>query len=126
MDEQSIEKKYEKAFVQAASLHPVFPNAAREQMAQMVEVITRGNDNINNILSTQQSPAIKGGFIAEEVHAETFNLDATLKGDNARAYTDRYEEWTQHQWDGKPLTTNDVPDVIVSRDGQVTTTGQSK
>ena len=126
MDEQSIEKKYEKAFVQAASLHPVFPNAAREQMAQMVEVITRGNDNINNILSTQQSPAIKGGFIADEVHAETFNLDATLKGDNARAYTDRYEEWTQHQWNGKPLATNDVPDVIVSRDGQVTTTGQSK
>ena len=43
MSEQSIEKKYEKAFEQAASLHPVFPNAAREQMAQMVEVIARGN-----------------------------------------------------------------------------------
>lgn len=126
MSEQSIEKKYEKAFEQAASLHPVFPNAAREQMAQMVEVIARGNENINNILSTNQSTAIKGGFIAEEFHAETFNLDAVLKGDNARAYTDRHAEWSQHQWDGKPLTTNDVPDVIVSRDRQVTTTGQSK
>ena len=36
MDEQSIEKKYEKAFVQAASFHPVIPNASREQMAEML------------------------------------------------------------------------------------------
>lgn len=126
MSKQSIEKRYEKAFEQVASLHPVFPNTAREQMAHMVEVIARGNENINNILSTNQSSVIKGGFIAEEFHAETFNLDAVLKSDTARAYTDNYAEWKQHLWEGKPLSTNDIPDVIVSRDGQITTTGQSK
>ncbi|MDL2216202.1 hypothetical protein LJB81_00545 [Desulfovibrio sp. OttesenSCG-928-M14] len=126
MGKQSIEGKYEKAFEQAASLHPIFPNAAREQMAQMVEVIAKGNENIYAELATGRDMYQKGGFIAEEFHAETFNLDAVLKGDNARAYTDRYDEWSQHQWEGKPLAKNDTPDIIVSRDGKVTTTGQSK
>lgn len=126
MKDDNIENKFERVFTQIPSLHPLFPASARRQMAQMVEAISRSNENINNILSTNQSAAVKGGFLAEEFHATTFNMDAVLNGDNARAYTDRYAEWSQYQWDGNSLTTNDIPDVIVSRDGQITTTAQSK
>jgi hypothetical protein len=126
MAEESIERKYEKAFEQAASLHPVFPSSARQQMARMVEASLTGNAHIDKILSTNQSVEIKGGFIAEEVHAETFNLDAALKGDKAQAYTDRYGEWGQQEWGGRNLTTNDTPDIVVVRDGKVSTTAQSK
>ena len=126
MQKQCIERKFEKAFEQAASLNPIFPAVAREQMAQLVEVMATSNKHIESILSTNQSAAIKGGFIAEEFHAETFNLDATLNGDKARAFTDRYGEWSEHSWDGRPLHANDTPDIIVSRDGVVSTSGQLK
>lgn len=132
MTKESVEKKYEIAFEQAAALQPIFPEAAKREMAQMVEVIARGNENINAILSRNPHPvqstdiAIKGGFIAEEFHAETFNMDAVLKGDDARAYTDRYSEWFELDWNGAKLRKDDVPDIVVSRDGEVTTTAQSK
>lgn len=126
MSDDSIERKYEKAFEQAGYLQPGFSVNARHEMAQMVEAIAKANKNINDILSTNQSVPVKGGFIAEEFHAETFNLDAILKDDNARAYTDRYGEWSELEWNGAKLRKNDVPDVVVNRDGQVTTTAQSK
>lgn len=126
MQKHIVEKKYEKAFEQAASLHPIFPSAAKEQMAQMVEVIARGNEHIDTILSSNQNAGVKGGYIAEEFQAETFNLDAVLKGDDARAYTDRDSQWGQHTWKNAPLQRNDTPDVIVSRDGKISTTAQSK
>ena len=121
-----IDRKYERAFEQAASVHPIFATAAKEQMAQMVEVIARGNEHINKILATNQSSQVKGGFIAEEFHAETFNLDSVLKGDDARAYTDRDAQWTETVWKNGPLKKNDTPDIIVTRNGRVTTTAQSK
>ena len=117
MDEESIESKYDRAFEQSAALNPIFPAAAKAEMAQMVEISARANEHINEILSTNQNVNVKGGFIAEEVQAETFNLDATLKNDNARAYTDRYEEWGQHEWKGDILKKNDTPDLIVVRNG---------
>lgn len=126
MSDNSIERKYEKAFEQAGYLQPGFASNARQEMARMVEVIAKGNKNIDTILSTNQNIPVKGGFIAEEFHAETFNLDAILKGDDARAYTDRYGEWSELEWNGAKLHKNDVPDVVVSRDGKVTTTAQSK
>lgn len=126
MSDDSLERKYEKAFEQAGYLHQGFASNARKEMAQMVEVIARGNENINTILSTDQHISVKGGFAAEEFHAETFNMDAVLKGDDARAYTDRYKEWSNLEWQGAKLQKNDVPDIAVRRNGKVTTTTQSK
>jgi len=122
MQKHILEKKYEKAFEQAASLHPVFPSAAKEQMAQMVEVIARGNKNISTRLSTNQKIDIKGGFIAEEFHAETYNLDAVLKNDSSRAITDRYTK----EWHEQGLRGNDNPDIVIVKDGEIVSKAQSK
>lgn len=127
MSDDSVEKKYERAFEQAAHLQPVFAVNARHEMAQMVEAIAKAQKNINDILSTNQSAPVKGGYLAEEFHALTFNMDAILKGDNARAYTDRYNEWFELEWNGDNLHKNDTPDLAASRDGRtVTLTGQNK
>lgn len=126
MEDKPIEKQYEKAFEQAASLHPMFPASAKKQMAQMVEAIAKGNNNIDMILSTKQSAPIKGGFIAEEYHAETFNLDAILNGDDSRAYTDNYDEWYKQKWNGKNLVRNDNTDVVITKDGEVNKSYQAK
>lgn len=126
MNNDSIEKMYEKAFGQAVYLQSVFPEMAKKQMAEMVETMARSNGNIDAILSTNQSVSVKGGFIAEEVHAETFNLDAILKNEKSRAYTDRNAEWSSFDWNGAKLKRNDVPDVVIAKDGKVTVSAQSK
>ncbi len=120
--QESTERKYEKAFEQAASLHPIFPNAAREQMAMMAEAILKANENYTKILSTAQGIPQKGGFLAEEFHAETFNLDAILKGKKSTAVTDNYVE----AWQSLDLKKHDVPDMVIVKDGQVTSQAQSK
>ncbi|MDR0615026.1 MAG: hypothetical protein LBF82_03615 [Lactobacillales bacterium] len=48
-------------------------------MGKMLETISIGRENINLRLQTNLSAPIKGGYIAEEFHAETFNLDSILK-----------------------------------------------
>lgn len=116
---------YEKAFADIGLL-PVFSAPAREQMAQMVENIARSNANINAILGTNQHIGVKAGFIAEEAHAESFNLDAILRHDSARAYTDRYDEWYNLKLGGEYLKTNDRPDVVIAQDGHVTHSVQAK
>lgn len=124
--QESIEKKYEKAFEQATFLQPIFPNAAREQMAKMVEEIATTKNILAEVLGTDQNVYIKGGNAAEEVHAHTFNMDSTLKNRDTRAYTDRREPWYEHEWDGRPLGKNDNPDIIISENGKVTKSYQSK
>jgi hypothetical protein len=132
MQEQSIEKKYEKAFEQAASLHPIFPNAAREQMAKMVEEISitnnilHGSDGSSGILNTEQSFQIRGGNAAEEFHAHTFNMDSILHDNDARAYTDRREPWYEHEYGGKLLGKNDNTDIVITKDGKVIKSHQLK
>jgi hypothetical protein len=126
MQEESIQEKYEHAFTQAAAMNPVFTTAAREQMAQMVEVFANTHGNIDNILTTNQSAAVKGGFIAEEFHAGTFNADAVLKGDKTRALTDAYDQWYEQEWNGAKLKTNDNTDVVLVKDGEVVKSHQLK
>ncbi len=126
MKERAVEKAYDKAFHQAAALNPVFPASAKEQMAQMVEAIAVKTGNIDAILSTDQGAAIKGGFIAEEFHSETFNLDAVLRGDKTRTYTDRDVQWSGLEWNGRLLKKNDIPDIALAQDGKVIGTAQAK
>jgi hypothetical protein len=123
---EPIEERYENAFKNVAAVNPVFPYAAKQQMGKMVEAIAISNKNINSILTTDQNTAIKGGFIAEEFHAETFNLDAILGDNNSIAMTDRYDKWSNHEWDNHLLKKNDNTDIIISKDGKVIQTSQSK
>lgn len=118
----SIEKKYEKAFEQLASIQPIFPENAKRQMAQMVEIIARANENIQYRLNTNQHFGQKAGFIAEEFLAETFNLDACLQDDPSRAFTDRYKA----EWQNQGLKGNDNPDLIIVQDGQTVYKAQAK
>lgn len=127
---EDIETKFEKAFQQASGANPVFPFAAKQQMAKMVEEIATTNNILTNpdngILNTRQEYFIKGGNAAEEYHASSYNLDAILKDHDSRAYTDRRPEWNQHEWHGETLGKNANPDVILSQDGQVTHSSQLK
>lgn len=122
MSGDSIEKRYERAFEQTVSLQPVFPEAAKREMARMVEVMARAEENINYRLNTNQNFGQKGGFIAEEVHAETFNLDAVLKDSGSRAITDRYKA----EWHEQGLKGNDNPDIVIMKDGEIASRVQSK
>lgn len=126
MSDESIDKKYDQAFAQAGYLHPCFGSSARREMAQMVDIIARGNEHIDAIIANNQNVGVKSGFIAEEFHAETYNLDAILKGDGSRALTDRYHGWNELEWNGARLQKNDLADIVIARDDKVISTSQSK
>lgn len=120
--EEKIEKKYEKYFSQLGETNPVFTLQAKTEMANMVEQIARTNTNLEAISGTNQTTAVKAGFGAEELHAESYNLDAILNGSDARASTDKYPEWGD-----LGLKTNDTPDIVVAKkDGEIVHQSQSK
>lgn len=121
--QEPIEKKFEKAFATAASTSPVFVHKTKQQMAKMVEAIARARTNVNQRLATNQLPSQKGGFIAEEFHAESYNLDAILKGKDSRAITDSYTQ----EWSAMNRAGNDgCADLIVVKDGQASQVAQLK
>ncbi|WP_027188744.1 hypothetical protein [Desulfovibrio cuneatus] len=124
--DEALEKQYERVFAQATGGNPVFPLFAKEQMAKMVEEILTTNNAAGPVLSTNQSYFIKGGNMAEEFHAHSFNLDAILKDSDTRAFTDRRADWYEHEWNGQLLGKNANPDVIVSTNGKVTQSAQLK
>lgn len=120
-------KKYiEQSVTQTISLHPKFGNEARYEMAEMKYVISTFNEHIDNEIMTNRHIASKAGYIAEEAHAETFILDAISKGDKARAYTDKCNEWGELELNGRKLHANDRPDIVIAEDKKITTTIQSK
>lgn len=121
--EKPIERKFEEALNLASSTAPIFTHNAKQEMGKMLDAILRSNKHVQTRLSTNQSPQIKGGFIAEEFHAETFNLDAILKGKDSRAITDQYKS----EWENFNRTGNDGSlDIIVHDKGQIAKTAQSK
>lgn len=119
---ESFEKKFEKAFSTASGANIVFPYVAKQQMGKMVEVIAKGNENIMKRLATNQKSGVKGGFVAEEFHAETFNLDAILKDSDTRAITDRYTA----DWQAQGLKGNDNPDLVILKNDTIISKAQSK
>ena len=120
-NQESLKDKTAKAASQAAAGHIIFPYQAKKQMGEMMKAIFKADNNYKRILSWDKTAAQKGGSIAEEFHAETFNLDAILKGKSSRAITDRYSEWQKQGY--RP---NDVPDVVIVKDGQVVSEAQLK
>lgn len=121
--DNDIDKKYEELFRQQTATSPIFTHVAKQQMAKLMEAALRGRTNIEAELATARAAGPKSGFIAEEWHAESFNLDAILKEKDVRAVTDRYtDEWTTL---GKGR--NDTPaDIIVTEDGEILLQAQVK
>ncbi len=118
---EDIDLKYEKAFKQLGETNPIFPYFAKKQMGDLVEQIAKSNDIYKNISSTNQDLAVKAGFSAEEWHTQTHNMDAIVKNDGTRVYTDNYEEWYQNGY-----KKNGTPDLIAVKDGEVIHESQLK
>lgn len=118
---EEIERKYEKSFSQLGEINPIFPYMAKKQMSDMVEQIAKSNEVYEKISSTNQNNAVKAGFVAEEWHTQTHNLDATLNNDSTKVYSDNYKEWFDQGY-----SKNDVPDLIAVKDGQVIHKSQLK
>lgn len=118
-----IEKKFERAFSTAASTSPVFTHEAKQQMAKMVEAIARTRGHVAQRLATNQLASQKGGFLAEEFHALSFNLDSILKDKDSRAITDAYSQ----EWSALNRSVNDSQaDLIIVKDGQAAQVAQLK
>ncbi|MGI2219490.1 hypothetical protein ACRN94_21310 [Shewanella baltica] len=79
-----------RALNNSVSLCPIWPDKASEQIGKMLKEINQADAIINKIASTAQNSAVKGGFAAETWHAESFNLDAILKDQDIRAFTDNF------------------------------------
>ena len=90
-----------------------WPESSRQQMMAMVENIAKSNEHIQKIIGYGSPIPSKAGFVAEEMHAETFNLESILQGKTARALTDRYQEWGHHGLKGNEPT---VDVAIVDKD----------
>ncbi|MGY0835675.1 hypothetical protein [Azospirillum argentinense] len=114
----SIEEKYEKAMRDAVSLNPVFPHQAKMQMAVLIEEVSRSDGNLQQFLRHGTSAAQRAGFVAEEFHATTFNMDSIVKGSSLRAETGM---------DNHLIGNNDkVSDVVIARNGSIEVRAQSK
>ena len=123
VQKEYADKRYKALFGQSASTSPVFSHEARQQMARMIEATLRSRSNLAARLDTAQLPSQKGGFMAEEFHAESFNLDAILKDKDVRAITDQYKP----EWDQVHLSKNDdVADIVITRHGKSVHVAQAK
>lgn len=68
---------------------PIWSANAGKQMEKLVMECRVSNADIARISNTAQNINVKTGFATETFHKETFNLDAILKNQDVRAYTDR-------------------------------------
>ncbi len=117
-DAESIEEKYERAMKDAISVNPAFSYQAKAQMAAMVEEIARSNENFATFLKWENSPERLGGFLAEEFHSTTFNMDSILKDRSFRAETGM---------DNNVIDNNNTQvDIAVADVGNILKTAQSK
>jgi hypothetical protein len=126
---EKYEAKFEKALSQAAGGNPVFPYLAKQQMGKMVEEILASEKIIGpsgTILGTDHSFSQKGGWMAEEYHAHSFNMDAILNESDSRAFTDKREGWGQHEINGQKLRQNANQDLIIVKDRKVVHKSQVK
>lgn len=109
-------------FATLISANAAWPESARQQMTAMIDQIVATDKNILSRISTGQSTAAKAGFVAEELHAETHNLDAILQRKAGRAFTDQSAEWQQTGLKGN----DGLADLVVVEDGRVVHKAQSK
>ncbi len=114
------ENKYSGAD-KTAEVCMIWPTSAADQMSKIIEQcgITDRIIATSKHIAGKGSLASSAGFAAEEVTAETFNLDAILKDKSVRAFTDACEN--------SPIPTHDpVRDVVVMENGEQMKTAQLK
>lgn len=117
-EEASIERIYEKAINVGIGGNSVFPHQAKQQMAAMIEEAARANEKMATFVKWENRPEQLGGFLAEEFHATTFNMDNILKKGSARAETGL---------DNNVIGNNDkISDIVVIKDGETVVRVQSK
>lgn len=103
-----MENQDRKSISGSISICPIWTGQAAEKVGQMLQQIEQGSSLMQSIASTAQNDAIRGGFAAETWHAESFNLDAILKDDGVRAFTDNFSN--------TPLTRNHMThDIVVMK-----------
>ena len=122
VEDRPIERSYQKAFDDLGAVQSVFPVEAKIEMAKMVEQIARSDSHLNKIINTDQGVGIRAGFAAEEVHAESFNLDSIVKDNKTRAYTDEYSEFYKHGYNNNDSNV----DTILTKGNNVLHESQSK
>jgi len=105
-----------------AAANTFWPDSANQQMMAMVDEIARRSDYIQDIIGTAQSTPIKGGFVAEQLHAETYNLQKIIENKLARAITDRDPEFSTFGFRYNDPTT----DIAIVDGGNVTHKAQVK
>ncbi len=64
-----------------------WPESAHRQMSGLLDEMMVRDASICELISNNQDIPKTAGFIAEEIHAETFNLQAILRDKTARALT---------------------------------------
>ena len=108
-----MDNQRKKALSSSVSLCPIWPTQASAKIGHMLGEINHANAIIDKIAGTAQNSAIKGGFAAETWHAESFNLDAILKDNEVRAFTDNFTNTPL----AKNHTTHDI--VVMKGDEQL-------
>ncbi|OUI78053.1 hypothetical protein HK18_10940 [Commensalibacter intestini] len=116
-----LKYKIEQNLSNIIGTHPIYSHMAQEQMKSIINEVVKANNNISEIFKKSQNVDIKGGFIAEEFHAETFNLDAILKNKELRAYTDSVDSFKQAGY-----KKNDNMDIIIQNGDKTVKTAQVK
>lgn len=107
------------AAAKTAAYCQMWPQAAADEMLKMVRECKLSDAALVRLSGTAQNNAIKGGFAAELLHKETFNLDAILNDKTVRAFTDKC--------DGTPLTANhQAHDIVMTDTGQQVGSAQLK
>lgn len=105
-----------------AAANAAWSDSASKQMGSLVEEFASRSEHIQRVVGTNQTIPVKGGFVAEEMHTETFNANAILQGKAVRALTDNDAAWRDHG-----LITNDpLADIVTVENGRVVDTSQVK
>jgi hypothetical protein len=106
-----MNNEHKKTISQSISVCPIWPTQTAEKIGNMISEINQANTIMGKISATAQNSATKGGFAAETFHGESFNLDAILKDNDVRAFTDKFAN--------TPLKTNhEIHDIVVMKDGE--------
>jgi hypothetical protein len=94
---------------------------SKKAISDIASQIAQTDRHLSNMTSTSQSNNIKAGHVAEELHAESFNLAAISQGDPLRAHTERHEGFSNSGYER-----NGTSDIVVTDGSGVFARHQSK
>ena len=123
LDQRNEEiQQLNRAAANAAGFGSSTSSAIESDIQEQIATRLRADRELEQIMATDQSEAVKAGFAAEVAHKESFNLDANAKGQSVRAYNDNDGQFSQHGY----RKNDPSADLITVRDGQVSQKAQVK